>query len=123
MTAIWGMRLDRHHGMPISVRDEMERKLLPRILDKEDCQFEGLNLRISDSALVHMRTFHIDSLTLCDMLSSPIDCPKKKRTGKAFRKSSRRICSHRNNVIYNIILDEYLLKGEKLWSVSHLEPI
>ncbi|MCL2510201.1 MAG: hypothetical protein FWF07_03885 [Methanomassiliicoccaceae archaeon] len=92
-------------------------------MDKRDCLFEGLGVRISDSAFIHMRVFHIDAYTLCDMLLSPIDCPKGKRTGKAFRKTSRRICSRRNDTTYNIILDEYPLKEEKLWSVSHLEPI
>ena len=70
-----------------------------------------------------MRVFHIDAYTLCDMLSHTVDCPKKKNTGKAFHKSSRRICSNRKSKTYNVILDEYYLNDEKLWSVSHLEPI
>ena len=96
---------------------------MSQIMDKKDCLFEGLGVRISDSAFIHMRTFNIDAYTLCDMLSSPIDCPKRKRTGKAFRKTSKRVCSRRDSKIYNIILDEYLSNEEKLWNVSHLEPI
>lgn len=92
-------------------------------MEKRDCLFEGLGVRISDSAFVHMRAFHIDALTLCDMLSSPVDCPKRKKTGKAFRKTSKRICSRRGKRTYTIIMDEYQFNEEKLWSVSHLEPI
>ena len=92
-------------------------------MKKDDCQFEDRGVRISDSAFVHMRIFHIDAYTLCDMLSSTIDCPKNKRTGKPFRRGSKRVCSSRDNKIYNIILDEFSFEGESLWSVSHLEPI
>jgi hypothetical protein len=92
-------------------------------MEKKDCQFEGIGVRISDSAFIHMRVFEIDAYTLCDMLSDIIECPKKKKTGKAFRKTSRRVCSRRGRKTYNIILDEYFCNKERLWSVSHLEPI
>lgn len=93
------------------------------LMDSEDCSFEELPVRISDSALIHLRAERIRPLTLCDMLASPIDCPKRKKTGKPFRKTSRRVCSNRGGRIYNIVLDSYESDGTVYWSVSHLEPI
>jgi ATP phosphoribosyltransferase regulatory subunit HisZ len=40
----------------------------------------------------------------------------------AFRKTSKRLCAMRKKTIFNIILDPLRINGEKLWSVSHLEP-
>lgn len=96
---------------------------MPVEMNKDDCMFEGRAVRISDSAMIHLRYEKINVYTLCDMLASPIDCPKKKKTGKQFRKSSKRICSKRSGRVYNIILDEYPGEIELYWSVSHLEPI
>lgn len=93
------------------------------IMNKDDCLFRGLALRISDSAFVHMRNFDIEPLTLCDMLAAPINCPKNKKTGAPFRKTSTRLCARRKMTTFNIILDPLCVNGEKLWSVSHLEPI
>lgn len=95
---------------------------MAELMDIDDCNFEGLPVRISDSAFIHLRFEGIYPLTLCDMLASTIDCPKKK-TGKPFRKTSRRVCSNRKGRTYNIILDPYESNGTMYWSVSHLEPI
>ena len=80
-------------------------------------------MRISDSAMIHLRNEHISPQTLCDMLESTFDCPKRKKTGKPFRKTSRKVCSNRKGRTYNIILDSYESNGKIYWSVSHLEPI
>lgn len=96
---------------------------MAELMGLEDCNFEGFKVRISDSAMIHLRYERIQTYTLCDMLSDPIDCPKGKRTGKPFRKSSRRLCAKRKGHTYNIILDKYESEGEEYWSVSHLEPI
>lgn len=91
--------------------------------DEDDCKFKDCNVRISDSAILHLRDFDIGVFTLCDMLNNPIDCPKRKKTGKKFRPQSERICAKHKGRIFNIILDPYIYAGEKYWSVSHLEPI
>ena len=96
---------------------------MAKLMEDDDCSFEGLPVRISDSALIHLRNEHITHLTLCDMLASTFDCPKRKKTGKPFRKTSRRVCSNRKGRTYNIILDFYESNGTEYWSVSHLEPI
>ena len=93
------------------------------LMNAEDCSFEGRPVRISDSAMIHLRYEGFDIYKLCDMLATPVDCPKRKGTGKPFRKTSRRICSRRNKRTYNIILDPYTSDGVEYWSVSHLEPI
>lgn len=92
-------------------------------MSKEDCEFQGLAVRISDSAFTHMRCYGIDMYTLCDMLQNPEDCPKRKKTGKPFRKASKRLCARRGGKVYNIILDNILYNCGYVWSVSHLEPI
>lgn len=91
--------------------------------EDDDCVFKGLLLRISNSAMFHLRDFDIDAYTLCDMIQDHIECPKKKRTGKPFRKTSNRICSNHKGRVYNIILDKVEINGIEYWSVSHLEPI
>lgn len=71
--------------------------------EEEDCKYQNLNLRISDSAMAHLREFNIGVFTLCDMVNDSFDCPKrKKKTGRAFRKTSKRICSKHGGRIYNI---------------------
>jgi len=93
-------------------------------IDEGDCTFENLNVRISDSGIAHLHEFNIEPYTLCDMLASTIDCPKRKKTGKAFRKTSKRVCSRCDGKTYNIILDRFeCTQGSIYWSVSHLEPI
>lgn len=52
--------------------------------DEDECRFRGLNLRISDSAMFHLRDFDISVYTLCDMIENSFDCPKIKKTGKPF---------------------------------------
>ncbi|QHK18067.1 hypothetical protein JS82_08085 [Methanomassiliicoccaceae archaeon DOK] len=96
---------------------------MPILMDAEDCSFEGKPVRISESAITHLRYEGFDVYTLCDMLATPVDCPKRKGTGKPFRKTSRRVCSRRNGHTYNIILDPYPPNDMEYWSVSHLEPI
>lgn len=93
------------------------------IMPKEDCEFQDLAVRISDSAFMHMNRYGINMYTLCDMLQSPVDCPKLKKTGKSFRRGSKRLCSFRKGQLYNIILDCIQYNNEHVWSVSHLEPI
>ena len=94
-----------------------------KMTDEDDCRFKGLNLRISDSALFHLREFDVSVFTLCDMVPDSFDCPKTKRTGKPFRRTSTRICAKHKGRIYNIILDRMTIEGSDYWSVSHLEPI
>jgi len=94
-----------------------------KMTDEDDCRFKGLNLRISDSALFHLREFDVSVFTLCDMVADSFDCPKTKRTGKPFRRTSTRICAKHKGRIYNIILDRMTIEGSDYWSVSHLEPI
>lgn len=91
--------------------------------EEDDCKFRDLHLRISDSAMFHLRDFDIDVYTLCDMVKDHFDCPKRKKTGAAFRKTSSRICSNHKGRTYNIILDPIRIGGVDYWSVSHLEPI
>ena len=85
--------------------------------------FKGLNLRISDSAMFHLREFGINAYTLCDMVGDSFDCPKTKKTGKAFRNTSARVCANHRGKVYNIIMDRITIEGREYWSVSHLEPI
>lgn len=94
-----------------------------RMSEEDECRFKGLNLRVSDSALFHLREFNISLYTLCDMVEDSFDCPKLKKTGKAFRKTSARICAKHKGRIFNIIMDKMIIEGNEYWSVSHLEPI
>ena len=94
-----------------------------RMSDEDDCKFKGLNVRVSDSAIFHLRDFDINVYTLCDMIVDSFECPKTKKTGKAFRRNSARICSNHKGRIFNIILDKVLFGDVEYWSVSHLEPI
>ena len=55
------------------------------LMEAGDCSFEGRPVRVSDSAMIHLRYEGFDVYTLCDMLATPVDCPKRKGTGKAFR--------------------------------------
>ena len=96
---------------------------MPQLMNADDCGYDGKPIRISDSAMIHLLKEKIPAFTLCDMLASPVECPKLKKTGKPFRKNSRRVCSMRKGRIYNIILDPYNDDGTMYWSVSHLEPI
>ena len=57
------------------------------------------------------------------MIVDSFECPKTKKTGKAFRRNSARICSNHKGRIFNIILDKVLFDDVEYWSVSHLEPI
>ena len=91
--------------------------------DEDDCRFRGLNLRISDSCMFHLREFDISVYTLCDMVKNSFDCPKIKKTGKAFRKTSARICANHKGRVFNIIMDKMTIEECEYWSVSHLEPI
>jgi hypothetical protein len=93
------------------------------VMPEADCEFEDVPLRISDSAFIHMNHYSMDMYTLCDMLHDHVDCPKMKKTGKPFRKDSKRVCSRRNGKTYNIILDKVPYCDGFVWSVSHLEPI
>ncbi len=93
------------------------------MVNEDDCRFKNLNLRISDSAMFHLREFDMDIFTLCDMISDSFDCPKGKKTGKAFRRTSARVCSKHKGRIYNIIMDMIIIEDKEYWSVSHLEPI
>lgn len=94
-----------------------------RMTDKDDCRFKGLNLRISDSCMFHLREFDISVYTLCDMVEDSFDCPKIKKTGKAFRKTSTRVCANHKGRVFNIIMDKMTIEECEYWSVSHLEPI
>lgn len=91
--------------------------------NEDECRFKGLNLRVSDSAIFHLREFNISVYTLCDMVEDSFDCPKTKKTGKAFRKTSARICAKHKGKVFNIIMDKMTIDGNEYWSVSHLEPI
>ena len=109
--------------MSISLRDVGEQLSPIRMTDEDECRFRGLNLRISDSAMFHLRDFDISVYTLCDMIENSFVCPKIKKTGKAFRKTSARVCANHKGRIFNIIMDMMIIEGCEYWSVSHLEPI
>lgn len=94
-----------------------------RMTDEDECRFKGLNLRISDSAMFHLREFDISVYTLCDMVEDSFDCPKVKKTGKAFRRTSTRVCAKHKGRTFNIIMDKMTIEESEYWSVSHLEPI
>lgn len=73
--------------------------------------------------MFHLREFNMNVYTLCDMVDDSFDCPKTKKTGKAFRKTSARVCAKHKGKIFNIIMDKMIIEGNEYWSVSHLEPI
>jgi hypothetical protein len=104
----------------VEVGDRLSSKIMA---DEDECRFRGLNLRVSDSAMFHLCDFDISIYTLCDMVRDSFDCPKSKRTGKPFRKTSVRICAMHKGRIYNIIMDQMTIETNEYWSVSHLEPI
>lgn len=73
--------------------------------------------------MFHLREFNINVYALCDMVEDSFDCPKTKKTGKAFRKTSARVCAKHKEEVFNIIMDKMTIEGNEYWSVSHLKPI
>jgi hypothetical protein len=94
-------------------------------LVNNDCFYDGLPVRLSDSGISHLFKEKIDPMTFCDMLQYPINCPKIVKKRKKFKRTSIELCSNRKSKIYRIILEkDYTINIRNFaYVLRHLEPV